>query len=401
MSSAEPAAGSRVSGEAAIVGCYESPLRKAPRIHPFQIHADCVNRALDDAGLTLADVDGLCTAVGDIGEGGNTEDLIELAEYLGITPSWFDSTDVGGCSFIVHVAHAATAISAGLAEVVVVSYAATPRWWPLEFPSLDSPIHPTGPGQFDVPYAPTLVSLYALMAARHMHEYGTTSEQLAEIAVACRANAALNPDALYRDPITIDDVVSSPMIASPLRRLDCCVLSESGGAVVITSRERAARCRKPFALINGFGQSLRHMQISQALPLTETPAVHSGKRAFEMAGVGPDDVDVAQIYDAFTITVLLALEDLGFCAKGDGGAFVAAGNIRADGKLPINTDGGGLSSNHPGKRGIFLLIEALRQLRGEGPGHQVPDARVALVHGLGGNLSATATMVLERSGPTA
>jgi acetyl-CoA acetyltransferase len=307
---------------------------------------------------------------------------------------------VGGCSFIVHVAHAATAISAGLAEVVVVSYAATPRWWPLEFPSLDSPVHPTGPGQFDVPYAATLVSLYALMASRHMHEFGTTPEQLAEIAVACRANAALNPDALYRDPITIDDVLASPMIASPLHRLDCCVLSDSGGAVVVTSRERAARCRSPYALISGFGQAVRHMQINQALPLTETPAVHSGRRAFEMAGLGHDDIDVAQIYDAFTITVLLALEDLGFCAKGDGGPFVAAGNIRSDGTLPINTDGGGLSSNHPGKRGIFLLIEALRQLRGESPGHQVSDARVALVHGIGGNLSATATMLLQRSGAT-
>jgi acetyl-CoA C-acetyltransferase len=400
LSNGEPLGGNGVGGQAAIVGGYESPLRRAPRIHPFQIQADCVHRALDDAGLTLADVDGLCTAVGDVGEGANTEDLIELAEYLGITPTWFDSTDVGGCSFIVHVAHAATAISAGLAEVVVVSYAATPRWWPLEFPSLDSPVHPTGPGQFDVPYAATLVSLYALMASRHMHEFGTTPEQLAEIAVACRANAALNPDALYRDPITIDDVLASPMIASPLHRLDCCVLSDSGGAVVVTSRERAARCRSPYALISGFGQAVRHMQINQALPLTETPAVHSGRRAFEMAGLGHDDIDVAQIYDAFTITVLLALEDLGFCAKGDGGPFVAAGNIRPDGTLPINTDGGGLSSNHPGKRGIFLLIEALRQLRGESPGHQVSDARVALVHGIGGNLSATATMLLQRSGAT-
>jgi acetyl-CoA acetyltransferase len=382
------------SGEVAIVGAYESPRRAAEGVHPFEVQQECIAGALDDAGLEIGDVDGFCTAAGDLGEGGAVADVIEVAEYLGIQPTYVDSTDVGGCSYIVHAGHAAAAIATGMADVVVISYAACPRWWPI--PGMwDAMVHPTGPGQFEMPYAPTLIAGYALVAQRHMHEFGTTPEQLAEVAVACRAHAAGNEHARYREPLTVSDVLESRMIASPLRVRDCCVVTDSGGAVVLASQRRARDCRKPPVCITGFGEAISRVLFNQMNPMTQTPATISGRRAFDMAGVRRDDVDVAQLYDAFTITPILALEDLGFCAKGDGGPFVATGAIREGGELPINTDGGGLASNHPGRRGIFALIEGVRQLRGEGPGVSVPDCRVSLVHGLGGVFSAAATMILE------
>lgn len=385
-----------LSGRAAIVGAYESPRRDAAGVHPFAIQVECIQAALEQAGLGISDVDGLCVASGDWAEGGGVNSVTEMAEYLGIEPRWFDSTDVGGCSYLVHAAHAATAIAAGLADVVVISYAASPRWWPLKTPSFDPFVLPAGPGQFELPFAPTLISTYALFAQRHMHLYGTTSEQLAQVAVTFRQHAMGNPDAfLANKPITVDDVLSSSMIASPLHRLDCCVVTDGGGALVMTSKERAADCRQKPVYISGFGMATQRTQISQISRDLITPAARTGPRAFEMAGLSPADVDVAQLYDAFTITPMLALEDLGFCPRGESGAFVTDGNLGIGGALPCNTDGGGLASNHPGKRGLLALIEGVRQLRGEGPGVQVADPEVALVHGLGGTFCAAATVILS------
>jgi acetyl-CoA C-acetyltransferase len=380
------------SGEVAIVGVYESPRRKAPGVHPFAIQAECVLGALADAGLELGDVDGFATAASFPSEGGLQMSIIEVAEYLGIHPRWFDSTDIGGAAFITHAGHAAAAISAGLADVVVVSYAAAGYSGVLPF--ADYSTTPAGPGQWEVPYGPTTVSTYALAATRHMHQYGTTPQQLAAIAVQCRANAAGNPDARFRDPITIDDVLASPMIASPLHRLDCCIVSDSGGAFVLCSKRRAVALTGRPVYVLGFGEAIGQMSMNQMRDFTVTAAAESGARAFASAGMAPSEIDCAQIYDSFTITVLVTLESLGFCSRGDGGVFVASGAIAPDGQLPINTDGGGLSSNHPGRRGLFCVIEAVRQLRGGSPGVQLASPRTCLVSGTGGSLSATATMIL-------
>ncbi|CAN7773921.1 hypothetical protein LJR084_007766 [Variovorax sp. LjRoot84] len=384
----------KLSGAAAIVGIHESPLRDAREVHPFELQMQCVLAALDDAGLVLSDVDGLCSASGDWAEGGAVESVIEFAEYAGLQPTWFDGTDVGGCSYVAHLGKAATAIAAGLAEVVVISYAACPRWWPLKTPSFDPFVLPAGPGQYELPYDPTLISAYGMFAHRHMHLYGTTPEQMAQVAVIFRRHALANPHARMRKPITVEDVLASPLVASPLHRLDCCVVTDGGGAVVVTSRERARDLKKKPVHVAGFGAAIHRTQLSQMDREIRTPAALSGSRAFAMAQLTPRDIDVAQIYDAFTITPMLALEDLGFCGRGESGAFVSDGHLDIDGSLPTNTDGGGLASNHPGKRGIFTLIEATRQLRGEGPGVQVQGAEVALAHGLGGTFCSAATAVL-------
>jgi acetyl-CoA acetyltransferase len=379
------------SGEIAIVGAYESPRRKAPGVHPFEIQAECVRGALADAGLEPADVDGFCTAAGFPGEGGAWMDVCEVAEWLGIHPTFVDSTDIGGAAPLSQAGHAAAAIAAGMAEVVVVSYAACSYSGAADF---DTPPPGWGPYGYEAPYGFTTAASYALAAQRHMHEFGTTPEQLAAIAVQCRANAAANPHARFRDPLSVEDVLASPLIASPLRRNDCCVVTDSGGAIVLTGKTRAVSCRTRPVWILGFGEALGQMQMNQMWPYTETVARSSGPRAMAMAGITHEDVDCAQIYDSFTITVLMTLESLGFCGKGEGGPFVESGAIAPSGSLPINTDGGGLSSNHPGRRGIFTLIEGVRQLRGESPGVQLADPGIVLCHGTGGSLSATATMVL-------
>ena len=382
----------QLSGTVAIVGAYESPRRDAPRVHPFAIQTECIGEALAQAGLELSDVDGLCTTCGDLAEGGSVEDVIELAEYLGIEPRYVEATDIGGCSFIASAGRAVAAIVTGLADVVVVSYAACPRWWPGDAFDLAAP--PVGPAQFETPYGGEIVANYGLFAQRHMDAFGTTSEQLAKVAVACRTNASHNPQAWYREPITVEDVVGSRLIASPLHRLDCCVVTDSGGAVVLTSRERASGCASTPVWIAGFGESVRHTSLSQAGDFLTTPAVGSGRRALAMAGARHEDFDVIQLYDAFTISVVMALEDLGFCAKGDAGRYIDDGHLEGRAGHLFNTDGGGLSSNHPGKRGIFALIEGVRQLRGDAPGVQANDPKLALVHGWGGYFSAAATMVL-------
>jgi acetyl-CoA C-acetyltransferase len=384
------------SGDIALVGAYEHPKRKMPGVHPFELQAECVHGALADAGLTLADVDGFATAASDVGEGGGMMSVVEVAEWLGIRPTYMDSTDTGGAAPPSQIGHAAAAIAAGQAEVVVVSYASTSYSAAASIGIGDAITSLDGPGQFELPYGATVVGNYALAAQRHMAEFGTTREQLAEIAVACRRHAGANPDARYRDPITVEDVIASPPIASPLHRLDCCLVSDGGGAVVVTSAARARECRKAPVFVLGFGEALGQVHMAEMDRFTATPGRASGPRAFAQAGMTPDAIDTAQIYDSFTITALLILEDLGFCPKGEGGDFVSGGRIAIGGELPINTDGGGLSSNHPGRRGMFTVIEAMRQLRGEPVGEQVAGCKTAVAHGSGGCLSTAATLVLAK-----
>lgn len=382
------------SGQVAIAGVYESALRKAPGVHPFEIQAECVLGALKDAGLQLKDVDGFATAASLEAEGAGPFAVIELAEYLGIQPTYIDSTDIGGAAPISQIGHAAAAIAAGLADVVVVSYAANSYSSSVRWGERTEAVELEGPGQFETPYGRTIPAAFGLAATRHMHEYGTKPEHLAQVAVTCRTNAANNPNARFRHAITISDVLDGPMISTPFHRLDCCVVTDSGGAVVLMSAERAANApKKPVSLL-GFGEAVHQQWLNQAESFVSTPGLVSGRRAFEQAGLTPGDIDVAQLYDANTFTPLLALEDLGFCKRGESGDFVADGGISPGGTLPINTDGGGLSSNHPGRRGIFTVIESVRQLRGEGPGTQIQGAEVALAHAFGGELSSCATLIL-------
>jgi len=358
------------------------------------LEVQMIREALDDAGLTIGDVDGVFinNAVGWAAS-------LELAEYLGISPRYTDSTQTGGSSYEILVQHAAAAIALGLCEVAIVAYAATPRSSFKRgrggFRSRQAPGGVTPNAEWEMPYGMRMpMGAYALAASRHMAQYGTTSEQLAQIAVDTRQWATMNPRARYQDPLTIDDVLASPMEATPLRKLDCCLVTDGAGAVVLTSAERARTLRKPPALVLGAGTCHTHSMISQMPDLTVTGAAVSGSEAFGQAGLTPADVDVVQLYDSFTITVLLALEDLGFCPKGEGGAFVADGVLAPGGSLPGQTTGGGLSYTHPGQFGMFLLVEAVRQLRGECGPRQVDGAEVALAHGSGGVLSAMSTVIL-------
>jgi len=359
-----------------------------------ELEVRVIREALDDAGLSVADVDGLavCTSPG-------WAPSVDLAEHLGIAPRWTDSTQTGGSSFEVHVQHAAAAVHAGLAEVGVVVYAATPRSsfkrGGTGFGSRAGVPALTASTEFEMPYALRgPMGSYALAASRHMATYGTTAEQLAQVAVDSRTWSSRNPRARLRDPITVDDVLASPVVASPLRKLDCCLVTDGAGAVVVTSAERARSLRKAPALVLGTGTCHTHNMISEMPDLTVTGAAVSGPLAYEAAGLGPGDVDVVQLYDSFTITIVLLLEDLGFCPKGEGGAFVAEGPLALGGSLPANTTGGGLAYTHPGMFGMFLLVEAVRQLRGECEDRQVADAEVALVHGSGGVLSTMSTIIL-------
>jgi acetyl-CoA acetyltransferase len=380
-----------LSGKAAIVGVDESDrIGVVPDRSTMQLHAEAARNALRDAGLRVSDVDGLFTA------GVST---LEVGEYLGIVPRYTDTTSVGGSSFVIHVGHAATAIAAGLCSVALITHGQSGRsriGMPGRAETSQMP-----QGQFEEPFGmPRPAGAYALACTRHMHQYGTTSEQLAEIAVATRKWAALNPRAYFREPITIQDVLSSRMISYPFHLLDCCLVTDAGGAIVLTSQERARDCRTTPVSVLGFGEAHDHNMISQMPDLTQGPARLSGPRAFEMAQVRREDVDVAEVYDSFTYTVLLSLEDLGFCAKGEGGAFVSGQRTAPGGDFPLNTSGGGLSYTHPGMFGIFTVIEAVRQLRhdyaDQGP-RQVPNARVGLAHGTGGVLSSTGTVILGRA----
>lgn len=382
-----------VRGRAAIVGVADaaSPSGSLGAM-PRELEVAMIREALEDAGLSIGDVDGVFVA------GMGMMPSLELAEYLGIQPRYTDSTMTGGSSFEVMVEHAAAAVALGLCDVAISVYAATPRThhggrlatgaraaFGGSSPMTEWEL-PTG-----LLYPP---GAYALAASRHMAIYGTTSEQLASIAVQTRSWATRNPRARYREPIEVRDVLASDLVATPLHRLDCCLVTDGAGAVVVTSTERARDLRKPVVPVLGVGTCHTHSLISQMPELTVTAGAVSGPKAFAIAGIGPDDVDVLESYDSFTITVLLALEDLGFCAKGEGGAFAASGALGPGGSLPTNTNGGGLSYTHPGMYGMFLLVEAVRQLRGEGGDRQVADPEIAVAHGCGGVLSATSTVVL-------
>ncbi len=380
-------------GKTAVVGAYEHPTRFAPDKTAFEIHAESARGALEDAGLTVKDVDGFFTSgVGPIG-------ILSLAGHLNLRPSYVDSQAIGGSSFVSHCFHAAAAIAAGLCKVALVTYGSTAASERFAIGTGAGGFVLEPPDNFEAPFGPTIVGSYALVAQRHMHEYGTTSEQLAEIAVTIRRHASLNPQAKYREPITVEDVLASRVISSPLHLLDCCMISDGGGALVLTSIERAHDLRRPPVVILGAAEALRHAEIG-GRDLLDVAARQSGPLALERAGMKHDDLDLAMIYDSYTITVLATLEGLGFCRPGEGGAFCAGGRIGLGGELPVNPDGGGLSSNHPGMRGIFLVIEATRQLRGECGPRQVKDAKRALVHGTGGMLGqrhSGVTMILGRA----
>ncbi|MEX2196107.1 MAG: acetyl-CoA acetyltransferase [Thermoleophilaceae bacterium] len=370
---------------AAIAGVAESDLGEvAPGMTPVDLMAQASRRALEECGLEPGDVDGLFAATTQLPMA-----TLNLGEYLGIAPRYSDSTQVGGSSFIAHLQHAQAAIAAGLCDVALIAYGSTQRSVGRSSASVQE-ISP-----WEAPYRPMLpVSGYALAASRHFHEFGTTREQLAEVAVAARAWAALNPKAWSRDPLTLDDVLASPLVCDPLSVRDCCLVTDGGAAAVVTTAERAASLRTAPVRILGAGEAQSHRHISSMPDLTTTCAVESGRRAFDAAGLKPEDVDVAELYDAFTITPVVFLEDLGFCAKGEGGAFVEGGRIAPGGDFPLNTNGGGLSYCHPGMYGLLLVVEAVRQLRGECGERQVDGCEVALVHGNGGVFSSQCAALL-------
>jgi len=385
-----------VSREPVIVGIGLSDYPKAPHLSSAEHHAQAMQRALADCGLPKKEIDGYAT-VG-MGEGAGA---IELAEYLGIDHRWIDSTMTGGSSFEFHVQHAMAALREGLCETVLVTYGSdflSRMGRTLGTGGFRRSKKVSGPTMFEAPYGLSLVGAYALVAQRHMYEYGTRPEQLAEIAVGVREFAGLNPDAMYRDPISVDDVLASRLIADPLHKLECCVVSDGGGAFLMTTEERARDLRQPPVHVLGAAGAQTHWNISQMPDFTVSAAAKCGPEAFGQAGVRPEDIDVLQLYDSFTITILTLIEDLGFCKKGEGGAFVAEGHLKRGGRFPMNTDGGGLSSSHSGMRGIFLLIEAVRQLRGQAGAAQVPDCELALACGSGGWLSGIGAVVLGKEG---
>ncbi|MER8034708.1 thiolase C-terminal domain-containing protein [Streptomyces hydrogenans] len=357
----------------------------------YALHAQAARRALADSGLDRSLVDGLASA------GLGTLAPVEVAEYLGLRPTWVDSTSVGGATWEVMAAHAADAIAAGRARAILLVYGSTARAdIKARRRTSNLSFGARGPLQFEVPYGHTLVAKYAMAARRHMHRYGTTLEQLAEVAVQARANAALNPEAMFRTPVTADEVLSGPMIADPFTKLHCCIRSDGGCAVLLVAEDYVKDLAKPPVWILGAGEHTSHTTMSEWEDFTVSPAAVSGRLAFERAGVTPADIDVAEIYDAFTYMTLVTLEDLGFCAKGEGGAYFADKSA-----VPVNTDGGGLSACHPGMRGLFLLVEAVRQLRGEAPGRQArrPDGslpELALASGTGGWFCSSGTVILGR-----
>jgi acetyl-CoA acetyltransferase len=373
----------------AIVGAALSDIGRVDEKTAFELHYQGTTRALADAGLSKDDIGGYMSC------GLGTMAPVEVTEYLGLRPLWIDSTQVGGASWEFMVEHAYAAIAQGMTDVVVICYGSTTRAdLKRRVRTANLAFSSRGPSQFDSPWGHSIISKYAMTARRHMHEFGTTIEQLAEIAVSARYNASLNPEAFYQEPITIDDVLGGTMIADPFTKLQCCIRSDGGGAIVLASEERAKDCAKAPVWILGTGEAISHVVMSEWEDFTESPCVRSGRQAFDRAGITPEDVDICQLYDAFTGMLLMTLEGLGFCKKGEGGPFVEDGRLRVGGALPTNTDGGGLSHCHPGMRGMFLLVEAARQLRGECGPRQVPDARIACVNGTGGWFSSASTVLL-------
>ena len=385
-------------GSACIVGAYEHPTRKAEDRSVAQLHAEVAFGALQDAGLTKDDVDGYFCAGDAPGLG-----PMSMVDYMGLDRlRHTDSTDLGGCSYIAHVAHAAAAIKLGRCNIALITLAGRPRSEGQAVGTGGRAQNPNVPDdQFEIPFTKTTGTSYALCAMRHMYEYGTTSEQLAWIKVAASHHAQWNEHAMLRNVVTVEEVVNSPMVSTPLHRLDCCVISDGGGALVVTRPEIAKSLKRPLVKVMGHGESWKG-QMGGDVDLSYSGARWSGAAAFAEAGVKHADIKYASIYDSFTITVLMQLEDLGFCEKGQGGKFVADGNlISGVGKLPFNTDGGGLCNNHPANRGgITKVIEAVRQLRGEAHAKvQVPNCDIALAHGTGGLLGSrhgSSTLIMER-----
>jgi acetyl-CoA C-acetyltransferase len=384
-----------IKGRAYLAGAFEHPTRNAPDKSTAQLHAECARGALADAGLNKDDVDGYFCAGDAPGMGG-----LSMADYMGLKLRHLDNTETGGSSPILHVAHAAQAIAMGKCDVALITLAGRPRQAPFRGAAV---VHPHEAG-FENPYGGTTHNLYGMCAMRHMHEYGTTSEQLAWIKVAASHHAQHNPNAMLPKVVTVEEVLASPMVADPLHRLDCCVVSDGGGALIVVRPEIARQLKRPKVKVLGAGEAPKGVMGGRDLDLTFCGAAWSGPAAFAEAGVTPADIDYASIYDSFTITVLMQLEDLGFCEKGRGGAFVSDGNlISGVGKLPFNTDGGGLCNNHPVNRGgVTKVIEAVRQLRGEAhPAVQVRDCNLAIASGIGGSLGTrhgAATLILEAEG---
>lgn len=386
-----------IRGKAFIAGAYEHPTRLATDKSLAQLHAEVAKGALEDAGLAKSDVDAYFCAGDAPGLGG-----LSMADYMGLKLRYIDSTDTGGSSYVVHVGHAAAAIAAGKCSIALITLAGRPRAEGMATGTAPRNYGPNTPDvPFEFPFGPVTANMYGMAAMRHMYEYGTTSEQLAWIRVAASTHAQYNEHALRREVVTVEDVVNSPMIADPLHRLDCCVISDGGGALIVVSPEVARDLKRPCVKVLGHGEAPKHLMAGQ-VDLTYTGAVWSGADAFAEARVSQADIDYASIYDSFTITVLETIEDLGFCKKGEGGKFVSDGNlISGVGKLPFNTDGGGLCNNHPSNRGgMTKVIEAVRQLRGEAHAKvQVPDCALALAHGTGGSLGTrmgSATVILGR-----
>jgi acetyl-CoA C-acetyltransferase len=376
---------------AVIVGAYEHPRRDIPDRSVAQLHAEVAFGALADAGLELSEVDGyFCDSAAPGG-------ALGMAEYLGIRPRYLDSTETGGSSYLAHVGHAADAIAAGRCRIALCTMGGRPR----SGPRASRPV-PAQAAQFEELWGVTAtVHNYALVAMRHMAEFGTTAEQLAAVKVAASTHAQHNENALLRKPVTVADVLASPLVSDPLHRLDCCVVTDGGGAVVVAAPDVARSIGARGAHVLGYAQAVSHSDGGR-IDLTSTAAAVTGPAALRAAGVTVGDIDYASIYDSFTITVVITVEDLGFCAKGSGGGFVASGALVApSGQLPTNTDGGGLCNNHPSNRGgMIRIIEAVRQVRGEAhPAVQVPGCDLALVHGTGGRLATragSATLLLGR-----
>jgi acetyl-CoA acetyltransferase len=372
-------------GSAAIVGASESDIGQVgPGFNVIDLMAQGITRALDDCGLGLKDVDGLICATTQ-----SRTSPLNLAEYLGISPAYIDGTIIGGSSFMFHIQHAMAALQLGLCHVAVIAYGSTQR----SIGRQNASVREINP--YETPYRPFLPSTaYALAASRHMHEFGTTREQMAEVAVAARQWALMNPVAWEKNPLTVEEVLSARMVSYPFTVRDICLVTDGGGAIVLVSSERAKSLKKKPVYVLGQGQHITHANISSMPDLTITGALESGRQAYAMAGLAPKDIDVLELYDAFTLNTILFLEDLGFCKKGEGGSFVSDGRIAPGGRLPVNTNGGGLSYCHPGMYGLFLLIEAVRQLRGECGARQVKDAETAIAHGNGGVLSSQSTVIL-------
>ncbi|GAF43590.1 thiolase domain-containing protein [Rhodococcus wratislaviensis] len=377
-----------------VVGIFEHPARSLPGRTAASVHAEVARGALADAGLEFSDVDAYFCAGDAPGFG-----AVSMAEYMGLRLRYTDTTETGGSSPIAHLGHAAAAIADGRCEIALITLAGLPRQRStnqrLEYPDG----HEAPEDAFELPFGHHTAGLYALAAQRHMHEYGTTSEDLAEIKVAASRHASFNENAVLRKEVTVEDVVASPLVADPLHRLDCCLITDGGGAVVVVSETVARRLSRQAVKVLGYGEATVHSAGGRP-DLTHSGAVRSAPEAFARAGVTVADVQYASVYDSFTITVLITLEDIGFCAKGEGGRFVRDGALLAPhGVLPLNTDGGGLCNNHPANRGgITKIVEAVRQVRGEAhPAVQVPSCSIALAHGSGGWLSTrmgSATVVL-------